>query len=142
MAGVEGAAVAVLGAAREEGGGGDEAGGVVEAVVLVAVSEVGDEAEHGVRAVALAEPAVEAWGGDDAAPAPAHDRGAEEAHGVAWRQAEEDLLNVLLRQRLLHPAWLAGLRRAAADGGRRGIAGRTRGSLGEFPLDKVERWLC
>ena len=93
MAGVE---VAVLGAAREEGGGGDEAGGVVEAVVLVAVSEVGEETEHGGRAVALAEPAAEVWGGDDAAPAPAHGRGAEEAHGVVRRQAEEDILNEIL----------------------------------------------
>ena len=58
MAGVEDAAVAVLGAARAEGGGGGEADCVAyvayEAVVLDGNFPVVEEAEHGGRAVALA----------------------------------------------------------------------------------------
>ncbi|KAG2629854.1 hypothetical protein PVAP13_3KG507401 [Panicum virgatum] len=95
-------------AARAEGGGGDKAG-VEDAVVLEAVHVVGEEAEHGGRAVALGEPAAVAWSGDDAAPPSAHGGGADEAHGVIRRQAEEALLDELVHQRLVgrHAACLA-----------------------------------
>ena len=78
VAGVERAAVEAVGAARAEGGGGDEAGDevVLAVVVLATVPEVGQEAEHGSRTVALGEAAAEAWSGDDAAPPPTHGGGA------------------------------------------------------------------
>jgi hypothetical protein len=92
VAGVERAGAAAVGVARAEGGGGDQAG---DEVILVAVPEVGEEAEHGGCTVALGEPAAEAWGGDDAAPPAAHGGGTDEARGVVRRQAEEDLLDEL-----------------------------------------------
>lgn len=50
--------------------------------------------------MALAEPAAEGAAGDEAAPALADQRGAEEARWVAGREAEEDLLlDELLHER-------------------------------------------
>jgi hypothetical protein len=57
-----------------------------------------EESEDGGRAVELTESEAEAGGGDDAAPALADERGAEEARGVVWRDAEEDLLHELVHQ--------------------------------------------
>lgn len=88
------AQAALDGAARAERGRGDEAGG--EAVAAPGVAE---EAEHGGRAVEGDEPAAEGGVGDQAAPPLAGDGGAREARGVGRRQAEEDLLHDLVRQR-------------------------------------------
>ena len=41
---------------------------------------------------------AEAGGGDDAAPTLADERSAEEARGVVWRDADEDLLHELVHQ--------------------------------------------
>ena len=46
----------------------------------------------------LAEAASEAGVGDEAAPAPADERGADERRGLVRRQAEEHLLHELIRQ--------------------------------------------
>ncbi|KAF8711541.1 hypothetical protein HU200_028985 [Digitaria exilis] len=64
-----------------------------------AVSDDAEENQHGGRAVELAEPAAEARAGDEAAPGPADERGAEKACRVVGRESEEDLLDKLLRQR-------------------------------------------
>jgi hypothetical protein len=65
---------------RAEGGGRHEVGAVLALV---------DVSEHGGRGVELAEPAAEAGAGDEAAPALADERGADEARGVVGRDAEE-----------------------------------------------------
>jgi len=51
--------------------------------------------------VELEAPAAEGRIGNEAAPAPAGDRGADETRGVVGRDAEEDLLDELVRQRRL-----------------------------------------
>ena len=61
------------------------------------------------------EPAAESGVGDDTAPPPAHDGGVGEARGIAWRQAEEDLLDELIQQ-CLHAACLASPNRASGGG--------------------------
>lgn len=86
MAGVDDLPVTAVGKERAGGGGPGEAG---------ANPVVREEAEHGGRAVELPEPAAEAKGGDDAAPALADERGADEARWIIRRQAEEDLLDEL-----------------------------------------------
>ena len=52
-----------------------------------------------------AEAAAEAGVGNEAAPAPADERGADEPRGVLWREAEEHLLHELIRQRRRHGAF-------------------------------------
>ena len=64
-----------------------------------------EEAEHRVRGpgVELADPAAEAGARDEAAPALADERGVDEARGVVRRDADEDLLHDLVRQRRGRP---------------------------------------
>ena len=52
-----------------------------------------EEAEHGGRAVALAEPTPESGAGDDAEPVLANGGGPDEDRGVVRRAADEDLLD-------------------------------------------------
>jgi len=85
---------AVVGAGRAEGGRGDEAGGD-------GALEVAEEAEQGGRpAMEAKEPGAEGGGGDDAAPWLGGGGGAREARGVVGRDADEDLLDDLVRKRL------------------------------------------
>ena len=80
---------ATLGMMRAEGGRGHE---VRHADEL----SVAEHPHHRRGAVELAEAAAKAGAGDEAAPALANERGAEEARRFAWREAEEDLLDELL----------------------------------------------
>jgi len=76
---------------RQAGGGrGHEAGG--------AGLDVEEEPQYRGRAVELAEPAPEAQARDEAAPALADERGADEARGLVRREAEQDVHDELLRQ--------------------------------------------
>lgn len=103
-AGEEDAAVAVLarerfalvGAGRVDRGGRDEAGHAAG----VPFPDVAEEAEHRGRGVERAESAAEARGGDEAAPGLADEGGANEARGLRGREAEDDLLDDLVRQGL------------------------------------------
>jgi len=88
VAGVDRAAIALLGARRAEGGWWGRSGRLGSVPVLVFATGKGEEAEHRGRAVALGEPAAEAGGGDDAAPLLAHGGGAQAARGVVRRQVE------------------------------------------------------
>ena len=65
----------------------------------------------------LAEPVVEARVGDGAAPALADQRGVEEALGLIRREAEEDLLDEVIHQRLRHRPLPAELTRVWCVGG-------------------------
>jgi len=71
-----------------------------EAAAVAVAVVVAEESQHGGRAaVELAESALEAGAGDEAAPRLADERGAEEARGLLRREAEEDLFDKLLHQR-------------------------------------------
>lgn len=83
---------------RREDQAGMKRTGVDDAVYASA-----EESQHGRRRVALAEPAAEARGGDEAAPALAREGGADEARVVVRRDADEDLLHDLVRQRRGRP---------------------------------------
>ena len=63
----------------------------------------------------LAEAASEAGVGDEAAPAPADERGADERRGLVRRQAEEHLLHELIRQLQRPPHVASARRRRAAE---------------------------
>ena len=89
VASVDRVPAAVVGVGRAEGAGGDEAGHV---------DAVAQEAEHGGRAVELAEPAAEAGPGDEAAPGLADEGGVEEVGGLRRREADDDLLDELVHQ--------------------------------------------
>lgn len=105
-----------LGLQGAEGGRRHEAGHVVV---------VAEHPQHRGPAVELAEAGV----GDDEAPAPADERGADEVRGLVRRQADEHLLQEVIRQRPRHgavarpgsePGAAAELGFCAAAGGRRG----------------------
>jgi hypothetical protein len=89
VAGIQRAPVATLGMMRAERGRGREVRHADEA-------SVAEHPQHRWGAVELAEAAAEAGAGDEAAPALADERGAEEARRFAGREAEEDLLDELL----------------------------------------------
>jgi hypothetical protein len=61
---------------------------------------VSNEAQYGGSPVELIEAAAESAVRDDAPPGLANQRGAEEARWLIGREAEEDLLNELVRRRL------------------------------------------
>ena len=88
--------VVEAGGGRAEGGGGDEGG---EGARGAPWPGGADESEHRGLPVELTEPAAESRVGDNAAPALADERGAEEARWVVRRNAEEDLLHELVHQR-------------------------------------------
>jgi len=110
----------------EGGSSGHEAGHAGAVGIDLGVDE---DRQHRGRAVELAVPASEAGAGDEAAPALADERGAEEERGMLWREAEEDLLDVLLHQdrRRRRHAWIAaGARGIGLAGGGRRAAGSER----------------
>lgn len=119
MAGVEHARAAGREERQAEGGSGYEAGHAGAVGIDLAVDE---ERQQRGRAVELAVPASEAGAGDEAARALADERGAEEERRMLWREAEEDLLDVLLHQGRRRHGWIAA--------GARGLVwfGRWRGS--------------
>ena len=112
VAGVERAAEEEVGARRAEvgGRGGHEAG--IWSVGFGSNPtrtghDVAHEPQHGRRAVGLAEPAPEPGAADEAEPGLADEGGADEERGLVPREAEEDLLLELLRQRRRrHVSWI------------------------------------
>jgi hypothetical protein len=78
------------GVRKADGGGGAELGSRPAGV---------EAAQQGGRAVEHAESAAEAGVGDEAAPALAHEGGADEELGFVRGEAEEDLSDEIIRQR-------------------------------------------
>jgi len=115
VAGIQHAHVPEVGARGAEGGRGNESGrvDVVHGAEVVAVAE---HPQHRGVAVELPEAAPEAGVGDDAAPAPADERGADEPRGLVRRQAAEHLLQELIRQ-LQRPRNFAVARPGSEPGG-------------------------
>jgi hypothetical protein len=108
VARVENEEIAVVGVNGEEGGGGGQGSEPAEYRIVVL-----EESQQGRRPVELAVEAGEGGAGEAAAPGLADERGAEEAAGIFWREAEEDLLEELVRQRRRrrHGRWSPGLGR-------------------------------
>jgi hypothetical protein len=113
VAGIQRAHVPAVGLRGAEGSRGNES-----------ARTVADHPQHWGAAVELAVAAAEARVGDEAAPVPADERGADEPRRLMRREAEEHLLHELIRQgrrRPRHGACLVGLRsrwrrRAAVQG--------------------------
>ena len=104
MARVEHEETALAGVHREEGGSGGQGRKIAQYRLIVL-----EESQQGRCPVELAVEAGEGGAGEAAAPGLADEGGPEEAPGVLRREAQEDLLEKLVRQR----------RRRRRHGGRR-----------------------